>query len=50
MELLRLEGQEQDKHIDRLTLNVDKVVGVMFSFTQIVQSHERPLTDLEAGS
>jgi hypothetical protein len=40
VELMRLEGQEQNKRIDN-------IVGLMESLTLIVQSHERRPGDIE---
>ena len=42
VEHMALQGEEQNKRID-------KVVGVMEAFANIVQSHERRLTGFEGG-
>jgi hypothetical protein len=43
VEHIAIQGEEQNKRIDKL-------VGLMETFTTIVQSRERRLTGLEGGS
>ncbi len=50
VDLMRLEGQEQGKRIAEQGRNIDKIVALMESFTAVVQSHERRLTNLEGLS
>ncbi len=45
VELMRLEGQEQGKRIAEQGRNIDKIVTLMESFTAVVQSRERRLTN-----
>jgi len=47
VELMRLEGQEQGKRIAEQGRNIDQIVTLMESFTAVVQSRERRLTNLE---
>jgi predicted nuclease with TOPRIM domain len=56
VELLRLQGEEQGKRIDKLTEdvsalteNVQRVVGVVERLAEIARDHDRRITHLEGG-
>jgi predicted nuclease with TOPRIM domain len=56
VELLRLQGEEQGKRIDKLTdnvsaltENVQRLVGVVERLAEIGRDHERRITHLEGG-
>jgi chromosome segregation ATPase len=50
VESLRASVHEQHETTVEQGKNIDKLVGLMESFTNIVQSHERRLNGLEGGS